>query len=200
MKQDLAEMSWATILTVLRRLWWLLRPTFAAVYIINQRLSTSESNQIFDQVKNWRNKLQERTFNERSTILATLLSLHEMDQIRVQGIVSKAFGVMTAISISVAGLIALVVSDVIGYYAAIPGFYLFLAAASIFFIIEPSPRHTLDINSLIPIDLAGAKLAVYLKLNEADGFIKNNYTVASLYDTVRAIVAAIVVVAISTLA
>ncbi|MDE0578375.1 MAG: hypothetical protein OXI29_00765 [bacterium] len=122
-----------------------------------------------------------------------------MDQVRVQGIVSKAFGVMTAISISVAGLIALVVSNVIGYYAAIPGFYLLLAAASIFFIIEPSPRYTLDSDSLIPIDLAGAKLAVYLKLNEADGFIKNNFTVASLYDTVRAIAAAIVVVVISTL-
>ena len=106
---------------------------------------------------------------------------------------------MTAISISVAGLIALVVSNVIGYYAAIPGFYLLLAAASIFFIIEPSPRYTLDSDSLIPIDLAGAKLAVYLKLNEADGFIKNNFTVASLYDTVRAIAAAIVVVVISTL-
>lgn len=192
-------MSWIISLTALRHLWCLLRPTFAPVYIVNQRLSKSASNQIIDQVKNWRTKLQERSFNERATTLATLLSLHEMDQVRVQGIVSKAFGVMTAISISVAGLIALVVSNVIGYYAAIPGFYLLLAAASIFFIIEPSPRYTLDSDSLIPIDLAGAKLAVYLKLNEADGFIKNNFTVASLYDTVRAIAAAIVVVVISTL-
>ena len=121
-----------------------------------------------------------------------------MDQDRVQGIVLKAFGVLTAISISVAGLIALVIAGIIGYYAFIPGFYLLFSAISIFFIIEPSPRYRIDRESIFPIDLAGAKLAVYLKLNEADGLIKNNYTVASLYDTVRAFVATVAVILTST--
>ncbi len=188
------------ILAGLCKLWKTLRPTFIAVYNINRQLSKAVPNQISDEETLWRRKLQERSFQERSIAVTTLLSLHEMDQERVQGIVSKAFGVLTAISFSVAGLIALVVANVIGYYAAIPGFYLLSSAASIFFIIEPSPRYKIDSHSIVPVDLAGAKLAVYLKLNETDGLIKNNYTVASLYDTVRAFVTAIIVILISILA
>ena len=185
------------ILTALCYLWRLLRPTFVVVYKINRRLSKAAPEQTSDEVMLWRQKLQQRSFDERSIAVTTLLALHEMDQNRVQGIVSKAFGVLSLIGISVAGLLALVIGNVIGYYAAIPGFYLLASAASIFFIIEPSPRYIMDRDNIIPIDLAGATLAVYSKLNEPDGQIKNNYTVASLYDTVRAIMATIAVVLIS---
>lgn len=186
---------------LVRCVWITARPSLFRALWVNRRIPKIPEHIAEREEADWRRRLRASTREDQELAVNILLTGHESDQNRIRGIESKALGVLQSAGIVFAGDVAaltlatrenashaqLAIWLVVASWA-----YLVAALGASLFVAKPGQRFVFSNADLLPPDLAGARLAIASRLNQAASIARSNLTESAIFDAARAFATAAV--------
>ena len=193
---------------LVRCVWITVRPSLFRALWVNRQIRKIPEHIAEREEADWRRRLRASTREDQELAVNILLTCYESDQNRIRGIESKALGVLQSAGIVFAGDVAaltlathentshaqLAISLVFASWA-----YLVAALVASLLVAKPGQRIVFNNADLLPPDLAGAKLAIASRLNQAASITRSNLTESAIFDSARAFAIAAVALVLAIL-
>lgn len=194
---------------LVRCIWITVRPSLFRALWVNRRIRKIPEHIAEREEANWRRRLRASTREDQELAVSILLTGYESDQNRIRGIESKALGVLQSAGIVFAGDVAALTlatrenashAQLAIWLVVASWVYLVAALGASLFVAKPGQRFVFSNADLLPADLAGARLAIASRLNQAASIARSNLTESAIFDAARAFAtaAAALVLAVPT--